>query len=130
VRAAPDLSSFAWGIVPYPVRVAVWVALLGIVAFLCWLVNGALEDHYTARQNQLVAEDAARTNATKARIAESREKVTAARLSDREKRLAAAQNELKGKDDEMQRLKADSPEVRDWARTPVPEPVRARHRLR
>lgn len=119
-----------WMLIPYPVRVGMWIALLAIAIWAWFSLDSALEAHYTAQQNVLVAEDAARTNAATARLMQRQRDAARKQAAVRQQRLAAAGQRIKEQDDEMERLKGQSPEVRDWAKAPVPEPVRARHQLR
>lgn len=119
-----------WMLVPYPARVAIWV---GVLLALWWAwseLDGALDRHYTSAQNAMVAEDAARANLSRARIAEARTKKTEELLAARDRRIAQLMKQGKEQDDEMERLKAEKPEVREWAGTRVPDAVRARHGVR
>lgn len=116
-------------LVPYPVRVVFWVALLALLVWTWFSLDGALERHYTATQRAQVAEDASQANAIALKAMTSKEKRTRAVLADREKRLAALGAQIKDQDDEMERLKRDAV-VAEWAKGAVPDAVRARHGVR
>jgi hypothetical protein len=117
-------------LVPYPVRVGLWLAILAIVALILWRLDSALEEHYVGEQNRLVLEDANRTNAAAVKRLQAQKDALTRVLADREKRLKAAGAKTKEQDDEMARLKAERPDVDAWAKGAVPDPVRARHGVR
>lgn len=120
---------FAWTLVPYPIRLAFIAAVLALIAFLLWRLDAALDAHYTGQQNQLVLEDAARTNAATVKRLEGQHERDQKLLAAREARIAALERKGKESDDEMQRLKNAKPENRKWAEEPVPPDIAARHRL-
>lgn len=117
-----------YALVPWQVRLAFLALVLLLVVGLMWLLDSKLEEHYTAKQNALVVEDASRANAAALKRLEAQHLRDQQLLKDRGVRLAAARQKAKDQDDEMQRLKAAKPEVQRWAEEALPADVAARHR--
>lgn len=119
-----------FSLVPFEIRILM-IVVFAIALFAGWFwVDGLLEAHYTAEVNRMVAEDAARTNASKVKLLERQHAKDQQILAARGVRVQQTTDRMRELENEMERLKGESPEVRDWASAPVPEPVRARHRLR
>src|SRR5271154_7223781 len=94
----PGTGISLWMLVPYQVRVALWLVILALMVWAWFELDGALDRHYTAEQNALVAQDAARTNESAKKLAEGNANELKAMLARRDARIRVLEAKGKGQD--------------------------------